>query len=347
MTAFLHSAFRASAALAASAMFFVGAFAFAANVSFENVFEAASFPFAHAATLVETPDGGLLCAWFSGEREKSFDTSIWISKRSNGVWGEPREVANGLDPVSRKRYAAWNPVLWKNPKGEIVLTYKVGDSPRMWKGFFKTSRDGGATWSAVEALPEGFLGAVKNKPVVLKSGRIVAPSSTEFHSAFGWRSHFEYSDDGGATWKISAPRISWIETIQPAIILEKDGVLRALMRSRDGYVAQSVSRDGGVSWAPLSQLKIHNPNSGLDAAALADGRFVLVCNPQKNGRNKLSVFISPDGESWREAAKLEDGADGEGYSYPSVLQTSDGALHIVYSDNLRRIKHATLNPWEL
>ncbi|MHC4048273.1 exo-alpha-sialidase, partial [Bradyrhizobium sp. 23AC] len=68
------------------------------------------------------------------------------------------------------RYPTWNPVLFQPPGGPLTLFYKVGPNPRGWWGMVKTSSDGGRSWSAAQRLPEGALGPIKNKPVVLADG---------------------------------------------------------------------------------------------------------------------------------------------------------------------------------
>ena len=85
-----------------------------------------------------------------------------------------------------------------------------------------------------------------------------------------------------------------------------------------------------------------NPSAGIDAVRLADGRFALVYNPSPTGRAKLDIAISADGKSWKRAAALEDSA-GE-YSYPAMIQTRDGRVHVTYTWKRERIKHVVLDP---
>ncbi len=93
----------------------------------------------------------------------------------------------------------------------------------------------------------------------------------------------------------------------------------------------------------LSRNKQSNPNSGIDAVTLKDGRCVLVCNPTHFERTPLEVLISMDqGKTWVRCLKLENGF-GE-YSYPSAIQASDGMIHIVYSWQRRKIKHVVIDP---
>jgi predicted neuraminidase len=52
--------------------------------------------------------------------------------------------------------------------------------------------------------------------------------------------------------------------------------------------------------------------------------------------------VSRDGKTWTPALALETGA-GE-YSYPAVIQSADGLVHITYTWKRQRIKHVVLDP---
>jgi alpha-L-rhamnosidase len=95
----------------------------------------------------------------------------------------------------------------------------------------------------------------------------------------------------------------------------------------------------------MSLLDVPNPSSGTDAVTLRDGRHVLVCNPVTRGRTPLAVFVSADGRDWKKSVVLES-EPGE-YSYPAVIQTADGSIHVTYTWKRQRIKHVVLNPLRL
>jgi predicted neuraminidase len=316
--------------------------------SAEFVFESAPFASAHASTIVET-GSGLVAAWFGGTREGAADVGIWVSRRVSGAWTPPVEVATGVQPDG-SRFPTWNPVLFELRKGELALFYKVGPSPRAWWGMVRTSDDGGRTWGEPRRLPDGILGPIKNKPVRMPDGTIIAPSSTETpDTPSSWRVHFERTRDGGATWSVSRPPAgaaeSTIDAIQPSILTHGDGRLQAMGRTRSGRVFETWSKDGGASWTPVTLTELPNPSAGTDAVTLRDGRHLLVYNHTPKGRTPLNVAISRDGRAWEEAGVLES-EPGE-YSYPAVIQTSDGLVHITYTWRRLRIKHVVLDPAKL
>ena len=241
-----------------------------AIVKSEFIFTNAPFPSCHASTIAETKDG-LVAAWFGGTRERNPDVGIWLSHNRGGQWTAPVEVADGVvSPTNR--YPCWNPVLFQPRKGPLMLFYKVGPGPAAWWGMMMTSEDGGKTWTKPHRLPDGILGPIKNKPVQLPDGDILAPSSTEGQG--GWRVHFERSSDLGKTWTATRPVNDGetIAAIQPSILFHEDGRLQAVGRTKQGKIFQIWSDDDGKTWGKMTLTSLPNPNSGIDAVTLRDGR---------------------------------------------------------------------------
>lgn len=312
------------------------------------LYESAPFPECHAATIAEST-GGLVAAWFGGTKEKNPDVGIWVSRLVNGSWTAPVEVANGVESPG-KRYPTWNPVLHQAGK-TLILFYKVGPSPSTWWGMKMTSADGGQSWSKPTRLPDGIAGPIKNKPVALSNGELLCPSSTEDK---GWRVHFEFTRDLGETWTRTDPINDGKEfgVIQPTVFFHPGNRLQALFRSRQGVIVESWSTDFGKTWGKLSATSLPNPNSGIDGVTLRDGRHLLVYNhavtpPGKWGdRAPLNVAVSRDGKTWNEVAVLETGPREAEYSYPAIIQGSDGQVHILYTWNRKKIRHVTLKSIE-
>lgn len=300
-------------------------------------------PGCHASTIVETRDGKILAAWFAGADEGEDDVGIWVSRWENGAWSRPVEVVNGVMSPQR-RFPCWNPVLFQPREGPLVLFFKVGPTPSQWWGEKMVSEDNGATWKDQRRLPSHVMGPIKNKAVQLEDGRILCPSSSE-HA--GWRVHVEITNDL-ENWEVVGPLNDpeKMGVIQPAILTYSDGRLQMLCRTHGcGYIAESWSQDGGRTWSPLTATTLLNPNSGIDAVTLKDGRQLLVFNNTKKGRSPLNVATSQDGKQWNVGLALET-KPGE-YSYPAVIQASDGRVHITYTYLRKSIKHVVLDPTKL
>ncbi|HEV2491990.1 MAG TPA: sialidase family protein [Terriglobia bacterium] len=318
----------------------------------EFVFTDAPFKECHASTLVELPDGDLLAAWFGGKREGDPSVAIWGARRRQGTWSPPEVWAR------EPGVPCWNPVLFRDRHDGIWLFYKYGPSPRAWHSACRTSTDG-ITWSTPTYLPGGLpggladseiLGPIKNKPILLSNGDVLAGSSVE--TSTSWQCWVEISGDDCRTWRKYGP-IAVPGTvpgvpygiIQPTVWETAPGKLKMLTRSteRIGAICTASSEDSGHTWTPARPTSLPNPNSGIDAVKMKDGTVALVYNHTRSGRTPLNIaFSRDDGSTWSLPYVLED-EPGE-YSYPAVIQTRDGLLHITYTWRRRRIKHVVIDP---
>ncbi len=321
----------------------------------EFIYEEALFPSCHASTIVETSDGTLLTAWFGGQYEKHPGVGIWVSSWANNAWTSPIEVANGVQYTKVDgtivRHPTWNPVLFQPKSGPLLLFFKAGPSPQTWWGLLTTSNDNGKTWTIPRRLPEGILGPIKNKPIELDNGVMVCPSSTETPDTDLWRVHMELTSDHGLTWRRTEPLNDGKKfgAIQPSLMKLGQIELLAVGRTGQNTVFQMRSNDGGSTWSEMLASSLPNPDSGVDAVSLNDSRHLLVYNhvsvqPGTEGaRSPLNVAISNDGVAWKSALKLEDTPKAE-FSYPAIIQTRDGLVHITYTWNRKRIRHVVVDP---
>ena len=314
----------------------------------EFIFENASFPQCHASTIAET-ENGLIAAWFGGTHEKHDDVSIYTSACVDGQWSSPQKVADGIENDST-RYPSWNPVLYNVPNGSLMLFYKVGPTPEDWWGMVKESDDCGESWSEAKRLPEGILGSIKNKPVLIGDNLLISPSSTENKVNGDWKVHFEITEDFGETWRYVGPinNEGKYDIIQPSVLFYEDGKLQMLARSKNDYVMSSWSSDNGNTWSEPVPTVLPNPNSGTDAVTLDNGLQLILFNNSKKEEGKgggprtnLSIAISEDGIDWKIVYTLEDESTGE-FSYPAVIQGSNGDIHITYTYNRETIKYVRL-----
>lgn len=298
-------------------------------------------PNCHASTVLPLPDGNVVAAWFGGTKEGKDDVDIWVSLRDNGVWGAPCHITACED------IPHWNPALFRRLDGTVALYFKVGEKIAFWQTYVALSTDGGRSFGEPFPLVEndmsGGRGPVKNKPIRLADGTVLAPASTEQNHE--WRAFVDLSRDDGVSFEkqeeIPATCVDEdgneciIQCIQPTLWESESGI-HALLRTSAGAVYRSDSTDGGRTWSNTLRTALPNNNSGIDVTKTPDGVLWLVSNPvgeNWGARSPLTLQRSDDdGESWSEALVLEPygGEDAE-FSYPAIV--ADGnTLHITYTN---------------
>jgi len=166
----------------------------------------------------------------------------------------------------------------------------------------------------------------------------------------------ESTPDFGKTW-VMGDTISRgkqkINAIQPSILFHKDGSIQAIGRTKNRAIFSTFSKDNGKTWSDVELIGLPNNNSGTDAVTLKNGKHLLVYNhvlppgtEAKGPRTPLNVSISKDGIHWNAALVLEDSKISQ-YSYPSMIQSKDGMVHIVYTWRRERLKYVKIDPSKL
>lgn len=314
----------------------------------------------HCSTLVINEKGDMLVSYFAGTREGSPDLAIWLSRRINGVWQEPRKLQEVYG------ICHYNPLLhYQN--GRVWLFYKRGIDVPNWYTMVCHSDDFGSNWSPAEELIHGDHTprcSAKNKIVVGHDGAWFGPCSVE--TAVDWDCYIDISRDYGFTWEkhpISFPHVTpdnsgevkweglqnlwatdpkqvlgWDGVIQPSLWEKEPGRWSCLMRSTRGKLYRSDSDDNGETWCEAYPTDLDNNNSGIDLVKLDDGTLVLVYNPVRGNwshRTPLSIATSEDdGKTWVKQMDLE--TDQDEFSYPAIIYV-DGRIHITYTSKRKQI----------
>ncbi|MHC1725822.1 MAG: exo-alpha-sialidase [Syntrophobacteraceae bacterium] len=310
----------------------------------------------HAATIAELADGTIACAWFSGSREAVSDVVIFLSLYRDGLWSTPSEIASPQqtqkDTVRFVRKVG-NPALSASIEGYLHLWY-VTTSIGGWSTAavnHRVSKDNGKSWSKARRLvmaPFFNLGTlVRMPPLLLADGTFLLPTYHELATHHGEITRL--ATDG--TTVLRKERLpSEQPLLQPAIVsLPERGELLAMLRkggSAPGVIGTASFLDAEGIWAAENPSSIANPNSSIGLLRLNDGRLLLACNPCTANRNILCLFLSADGGStWQEARIIEKSEDtGDEFSYPSLIQDRAGLVHLVYTWKRKLIAHRVISP---
>ena len=144
----------------------------------------------------------------------------------------------------------------------------------------------------------------------------------------------------------------WRSFLQPAVVPlgARSAVAFFRCRARERAIGIAATSDGGLTWTRPGFTELPNPNSGLDALRLSDGSVLLAFNDHKSERENLRLAVLEyDGRrvgvTATRVATLEEKV-GKRYSYPYIIRTRDGLIHIVYTwqgEQGKRIKHVAFN----
>ncbi len=302
-------------------------------------------PRCHCSSIVELPSGDLLVCWYAGEDEARPDVAMVTSRRAKGAkgWTPARIVAD----VPGKPEG--NGILFMMPDGVLWLVYglmqgKLDGPPGpgvRWATCdlrCKTSTDEGKTWSPVRMLRKELGMVVRNKPIVLDNGDVIF--GAEYKDVC---SRFWITSDCGKTWHVTGP-VKGMANEQPTLIQRKDGSLLALLRpGTNSFIAWSESTDRGRTWSEAAFTKLRNPYAAVDMVKLRDGRVVLAFNNSARRRTPLTLALSEDdGKTW--AYKRDLITEPGEFSYPAIIEDTQGLLHVTYTHKRTWIGHFCLSP---
>ena len=184
------------------------------------------------------------------------------------------------------------------------------------------------------------------KPLILKNNKILLPLYSDGFNL----SLVAVSEDHGQSWLPSLPIVGR-GPIQPALAQRRNGDIVALMRDSGDApteVQKSISKDGGTSWTAAVKTGIPNTAS-VELLVLQNGHWAFLGNDINDGRYKMALYLSDDeGETWKRKVYLEDEEKGGGgFSYPSLIQSEDGVVHLTYSyhldGNRKSVKYISLD----
>lgn len=305
-----------------------------------------TMPMQHGSSIVELDDGSLLVSWYAGTAEASRDSRVLCRRSfSGGKTWEPTQVVVGQGERAKGAWfankAVGNTVLFEKSQKVLWLFYgSVAFGG--WSDAridYKTSRDGGRTWSESSRLTSGYGDLPRSKPVEIDANLFLPLS----HSA--WRKYAALlMVHRGKLLRTDYYPLPGVNFSHPALVADGANLL-AFLRARGKGKLQIASFDVQKrAWGKPSETNVANPDSPVDALRLVDGRILLAANDDVKARNPLSIFVSEDnGQSFRKRRDVES-EHGEEFAYPSLIGARDGTFFLSYTWHKRAaIKVAHFN----
>lgn len=315
----------------------------------------------HSPALEVMPNGDLLMVIFTSWNEYEPDMALMATRLRFGAdqWDMPSPFVDMPDACDN------TPLLWTD--GEVVrlfwsTTHAIGAFPFQWI----ESRDSGATWSEVQ-FPTFVapVGPHSRQPIntVVRDGNgvVYLPSDGVGASSVVWRSR-----DNLLTWEDPGGRTGGRHTTF-ALLQDGTSLLGMGGKSSDieGYMPQSISRDGGKSWevsrTPFPTL---GSNQRPCVLRLASGRLFFCGDfqhydgtfpPGVSDRGSYVALSDDDGSTWHikklvgtqphENPKHLGGFDTLGYSV--ARQAQDGLVHLITTMNKPCLHFAFNEAWIL
>jgi predicted neuraminidase len=308
----------------------------------------------HASTIEQLPNGDLLLAWFSGIKEEADKCAIAVSRLPAGS----SQFTAPVIVSERDGFSNQNPVLFHDTVTATTWLFHSQLAAGAGEGldtlWALRSADGGLTWSA----PAPFLDETAKNKGVFDRNRIVPRVDGSLLFPLYWTTKgppnapFMLVSDKANHSKWGAPVDvkNADNLVQPSIVRTSPGALKAFFRDREAKnVYGASSEDEGLTWSapsPKDAGGLPNNNAGIEAFQLASGSTILIFNNSTKARTPLTAALSKNGgAAWAASRDLQVHDDnstntaGVEYSYPTVLQTPDGTIHVAYTYNRETIKY--------
>jgi predicted neuraminidase len=298
--------------------------------------------------LFPAPDG-LLWLLHTAQSAGHQDTSVVrrrVSRDNGHSWG-PTETLKDIPAGTFVR----QPIQVQADGSWLLPIFNCRSLPgQAWDGSLDDSAvlrstDQGASWQRVE-VPDS-LGCVHMSIVPARDGHLLA----FFRSRWADHVYRSRSEDGGLSW--SKP--------EPTVLPNNNSSIQAL-RLADGKLAMIFNASSAAdATGRRESLYDELDEDGKDGQPVADAATPAAAAPARRAfwgapRAPLTLALSEDdGLTWPWQRNLEVG-DGycmsnnsaqrlnREYSYPSLRQGADGALHLAYTVFRQHIRHVRLQP---
>lgn len=172
----------------------------------------------------------------------------------------------------------------------------------------------------------------------LSSGRLLVPaaSTPDVRENGHFISRCFLSDDGGQNWRAGQGHVDLPKrgAMEPEVLELKDGRVLMIIRTQLGFIAQSISNDGGETWSEPESMGIRAPEAPATIRRIpATGDLVLIWNDtyaagEGHGGKRTPLTVarsSDDGQTWQTVDNLESDPS-KTFAYTSLVFVQDRAV---------------------
>jgi hypothetical protein len=199
--------------------------------------------------------------------------------------------------------------------------------------YYKSSPDGGATWSAVRRIT-WTSGSSSNPALAVDSDDKIHVVWSEW-AGDNNEIYYKSSADGGSTWS-DARRITWTEGSSTHPAIDADGSIGVTWQDNtpgNFEIYYRGSTDGGAAWSPVQRITWTAGYSEAAAIALGSGGAIhVVWDDNDPGNGELHYKKSTDGGANWSAAKRITWTSGDS-TLPAMTLDSSGTIHVVWKDD--------------
>jgi len=279
--------------------------------------------------------GRMWAAWYSGTTPGEIIERCphaYVVVATSGDGGETWREVLAIDPDGAGPGKAYDPLPWVDPTGTLWIVWHDSRRAEAWAVTTTEADSEAPSWSKPRRITTGVM---MNKPTVLSSGEWLFPVVQRITGKLTHLRAMVSRDKGETFVDKGALEVSYeLKPIEPMIVERKNGPLWMLVRTSYG-IGESVSRDGGTTWSPLTPSAIKHCTSRFFITRLQSGSLLLVkhgpVDVRTEGptqRRELMAFISTDdGATWTGGLMLDERAP---VSYPDGQQTPGGFIHIIW-----------------
>lgn len=253
---------------------------------------------------------------------------------------------------------------------ERATNISVGyEGTNVYRNFVVSSDDDGATWSkplditrttkrpthatTIASGPGAGIQLTRGE----HRGRLLIPFNEGPYSQ--WNNYAVFSDDNGASWKygenvpgafvpdVKLGQRSQINEVQFVELSDGSVLLNSRQFAGEKVRKSSVSRDGGVTWSPVENVKeLRDPscNGSVFRYSFDDAKGkgrIFFSGPDSTKRENGTIYLSfDDGVTWPMKRVLWP----QSFAYSSLARLSDGSVGCLFeTDNYGRVLFARID----